>query len=181
MERDGTVRVYVGVSSHGQGHATTFAQLVADRLGIDPSQVEIIHSDTDVTPYSAYGTAASRSIAVGGGATVRAAEQLASRLVSLAALLLETDPTNVMFLDGDAVLRDDPSRRLPLAAVADPYVANGPYGVIRGGGWDSDSPFCRSAFRNWWFPSWLDRLIPKLNVEGHRPHEELVGSVVVGD
>ena len=119
MERDGTVRVYVGVSSHGQGHATTFAQLVADRLGIDPSQVEIIHSDTDVAPYSAYGTAASRSIAVGGGATVRAAEQLASRLVSLAALLLETDPTNVMFLDGDAVSRDDPSRRLPLAAVAD--------------------------------------------------------------
>ena len=49
--------------------------------------------------------------------------------------------------------RWDGATAYPLAAVADPYVANGPYGVIRGGGWDSDSPFCRSAFRNWWFPS----------------------------
>jgi carbon-monoxide dehydrogenase large subunit len=119
MERDGTVRAYVGVSSHGQGHATTFAQLIADRLGLDPSQIEIIQSDTDVTPYSAYGTAASRSIAVGGGSAIKAAEQMASRLVSLAALLLEEDPNNVVFLDGKAVVRDEPTRSIPIAAVAE--------------------------------------------------------------
>ena len=118
MERDGTVRVYVGVSSHGQGHVTTFAQLVADRLGLDPSQIDIIHSDTDVTPYSAYGTAASRSIAVGGGATIKAAEQLATRLVALAATLLKVAPHEIVLYDGSAFSSEDPTKTVPIAEVA---------------------------------------------------------------
>ena len=74
MEPDGTVRLFVGTSPQGQGHDTTFVQLAADRLGIEPGDIELVHSDTDRSPYSAYGTAASRSIAVGGGAVVEASD-----------------------------------------------------------------------------------------------------------
>ncbi len=118
MERDGTVRAYVGVSSHGQGHATTFAQLIADRLGCEPEQVEVIHSDTDVTPYSAYGTAASRSIAVGGGSAVLAAEQLAARLCAIAAEILEASPDDIVLDSGTASVVGTPARSLDLAEVA---------------------------------------------------------------
>ncbi len=105
MEPDGTVRVIVGVSPHGQGHETTFAQLVADRLGIGLDQIELVHSDTDHTPYSAYGTAASRSIAVGGGATVRAADKLAARIRIIAGDLLEADAADIVLADGRATVR----------------------------------------------------------------------------
>ena len=118
MERDGTVRAYVGVSSHGQGHATTFAQLIADRLGCEPEQVEIIHSDTDVTPYSAYGTAASRSIAVGGGSAILAAEQLATRLCAIAAELLEAATDDIVLGSGAASVRGTPARSIDIADVA---------------------------------------------------------------
>jgi carbon-monoxide dehydrogenase large subunit len=102
MERDGTVRALVGVSAHGQGHETTFAQLVADRLGVPAVAVRVVQSDTDVTPYSAYGTAASRSIAVGGGATVLAAERLATRLRAIAGELLEAAADDIVLADGRA-------------------------------------------------------------------------------
>jgi len=104
MERDGTVRVTIGVSPHGQGHETTFAQLVADRLGISLDRIEVIHSDTDHTPYSAYGTAASRSIAVGGGATVRAADRLAADIRAVAGALLEADPLDIVLADDRATV-----------------------------------------------------------------------------
>ena len=96
MERDGTVRLYVGISPHGQGQETTFAQLVADRLGVAIDDVELIYGDTDVTPYSAYGTAASRSIAVGGGAAVVASERLATKLRAIAAEMLEANPDDIV-------------------------------------------------------------------------------------
>lgn len=104
MEIDGSVRAVVGTSCHGQGHETTFAQLVADHIGVDPADVEVIHSDTDLTPYSAYGTAASRSIAVGGGATVRASERLADRIRAVAAEMLEADPADIVLADGRATV-----------------------------------------------------------------------------
>jgi carbon-monoxide dehydrogenase large subunit len=104
MEPDGTVRALVGVTPHGQGHETTFAQLVADRVGVAPELVRLVHSDTDVTPYSAYGTAASRSIAVGGGATVVAADRLAARLRAIAAELLEAAPADIRLEGGRATV-----------------------------------------------------------------------------
>jgi len=118
MEVDGTVRAYVGVSSHGQGHATTFAQLIADRLGVEPASVEVIHSDTDVTPYSAYGTAASRSIAVGGGSAIRAAEQLAERIALIGAEMLEAAPADIVLERGTVGVAGTPARALPLSEVA---------------------------------------------------------------
>ena len=104
MEPDGTVRALIGVSPHGQGHETTFAQLIADRLGVDLDRIEIIHSDTDTTPYSAYGTAASRSIAVGGGAAVRASDRLAAKVRAVAADLLEAHPDDVVLAEGRATV-----------------------------------------------------------------------------
>ena len=104
MERDGTVRLLVGVTPQGQGHETTFAQLAADRLGVAIDRIELIHSDTDVTPYSAYGTAASRSIAVGGGSTVRATEALATKIRAIAADLLEAAPDDIVLADGRATV-----------------------------------------------------------------------------
>ena len=104
MERDGSVRLLVGVTPQGQGHETTFAQLAADRLGVAIDAIELIHSDTDFTPYSAYGTAASRSIAVGGGSTVRATEALATKIRAIAADLLEAAPDDIVLAEGRATV-----------------------------------------------------------------------------
>ncbi|MEZ5251374.1 MAG: molybdopterin cofactor-binding domain-containing protein [Ilumatobacteraceae bacterium] len=104
MTPDGSVVVATGVSPHGQGHQTTFAQLVADELGIDPGRVRLHWGDTDSTPYSAYGTAASRSIAVGGGAAVSAGRRIAAKLRSIAAHLLEASPDDIVLRDGRATV-----------------------------------------------------------------------------
>jgi carbon-monoxide dehydrogenase large subunit len=95
VEPDGSVRVATGVSPHGQGLETTIPQLVADELGIELDVIELIHGDTDTTPYSAYGTAASRSIAVGGGATVVATQRLAEKIKAIAAEMLEASPADI--------------------------------------------------------------------------------------
>jgi carbon-monoxide dehydrogenase large subunit len=104
MELDGSVRVIVGTSPHGQGHETTFAQLVADRLGVPMEWIRSVHSDTDITPYSSYGTAASRSMAVGGGAIVRAADRLADKIRRVAGELLEADPADIELAGGRATV-----------------------------------------------------------------------------
>lgn len=117
MEVDGSVRIYVGTSPHGQGHETTFAQLCADRLGVPIESITLVHSDTDVTPYSSYGTAASRSITLGGGAVVRASEALAQKIRRVAAELLEVSPEDVVLSDGRATVAGT-DRAVSLADVA---------------------------------------------------------------
>jgi carbon-monoxide dehydrogenase large subunit len=104
MEPDGTVRLFVGTSPQGQGHATTFVQLAADRLGIHPADIDLVHSDTDRSPYSAYGTAASRAIAVGGGAVVEATTALGNRLRRIAAEMLEAAAADIVLADGRATV-----------------------------------------------------------------------------
>jgi|TARA_B100000315_G_scaffold250514_1_gene283463 carbon-monoxide dehydrogenase large subunit len=104
VEPDGSVRVATGASPHGQGLETTIPQLVADELGIDPNFIELIHGDTDTTPYSAYGTAASRSIAVGGGAAVIAAQRLAESIRRVAAEMLEANPADIELGGGRATV-----------------------------------------------------------------------------
>ena len=117
MESDASVRLYTGVSPHGQGLETTLAQLLADELGVGVSDVEVIHSDTDVTPYSAYGTAASRSMALGGGSAVTAARELAGRIRAIAAEMLEANPADLTLAGGRATVAGTASS-VPLAAVA---------------------------------------------------------------
>ncbi len=102
LEPDGCVRVATGVSPHGQGLETTIPQLVADELGVEPETIELVHGDTDTTPYSPYGTAASRSIAVGGGAAVVAARRVAEKIRTVAAEMLEASPADIELGEGQA-------------------------------------------------------------------------------
>ncbi|WP_179403927.1 xanthine dehydrogenase family protein molybdopterin-binding subunit [Burkholderia guangdongensis] len=95
----GSVTVFTGSHSHGQGHETTFAQVVADRLGIALENVEIVHGDTGRIPFG-MGTYGSRSIAVGGSAIVKALDKIESKAKKIAAHLLEASADDIEFRDG---------------------------------------------------------------------------------
>ena len=95
----GSVSVMTGSHSHGQGHETTFSQLVADTLGIPIDSVEIVHGDTDKIPYG-MGTYGSRSLAVGGAAIVKAMDKVIAKGRKIAAHLLEAAEADVEFKDG---------------------------------------------------------------------------------
>lgn len=84
----GKVTVFTGSHAHGQGHETTFAQIVSDELGIPLEDVEIIHGDTGRTPFG-LGSYGSRSASVGGSALVRSAEKIRNKLIKIAAFQLE--------------------------------------------------------------------------------------------
>jgi carbon-monoxide dehydrogenase large subunit len=99
MDPTAGVVARIGASPHGQGLATTLAQLVADELGVRPDDVRVVHGDTDATPFG-WGTFASRSMVICGGATVLASRGLRERLASVAGELLECDPQDLVFGDG---------------------------------------------------------------------------------
>ena len=92
---DGRARVRSGTSAHGQGHATAFAMLVSEELGIPMDRIEYVQSDTDLVPRG-QGTMASRSLQSGGVAVYQAAEQVVVKARQLAAELLEADPDDVV-------------------------------------------------------------------------------------
>ncbi len=95
----GSVTVFTGSHSHGQGHETTFAQIVAGRLGIDIANVEFVHGDTGRIP-SGMGTYGSRSLSVGGTAIVKALDKVIAKGKKIAAHLLEAAETDIEFKDG---------------------------------------------------------------------------------
>src|SRR5271165_1774625 len=95
----GSVTILTGSHSHGQGHETTFSQLVADGLGIPIENVEVVHGDTDKIPYG-MGTYGSRSLAVGGSAIVKAMDKVVAKGRKIAAHLLEAAEADVEFKDG---------------------------------------------------------------------------------
>ena len=95
----GSVSILTGSHSHGQGHETTFSQLVADRLGIPIESIEIVHGDTAKIPYG-MGTYGSRSLAVGGSAIVKAMDKVVEKGRKIAAHLLEAAEADVEFKDG---------------------------------------------------------------------------------
>ena len=95
----GGLVVMTGSHSHGQGHETSFAQVVADMIGIDENMVEIVHGDTDKVPMG-MGTYGSRSIAVGGSAMVRATEKIIAKAKKIASHLLEASETDIELKDG---------------------------------------------------------------------------------
>ncbi|MDA2938180.1 xanthine dehydrogenase family protein molybdopterin-binding subunit [Acidobacteria bacterium AH-259-A15] len=105
----GTVTVYTGSSAHGQGHHTTFAQIVADRLGIDADNVEVIHGDTDQVPFG-WGTYGSRSAAVGGSAIAVSADKVIEKGRQIAAHLLEASEEDVVFEEGKFFVRGAPDK-----------------------------------------------------------------------
>jgi carbon-monoxide dehydrogenase large subunit len=92
----GSISVLTGSHSHGQGHETTFAQLIADKLGVPVDDVDVVHGDTGKLDFG-LGTYGSRSLAVGGSALVNAADKVIEKGRLIAAHLLRTDPENIEF------------------------------------------------------------------------------------
>jgi carbon-monoxide dehydrogenase large subunit len=101
----GKVTVFTGSHSHGQGHETTFAQIVADRFGIDIGDVDIVHGDTGRVLFG-MGTYGSRSLAVGGTAIMKAVDKVIAKGRKIAAYLMESSEENVDFRDGKFVVGD---------------------------------------------------------------------------
>ena len=95
----GNISIMVGAHSHGQGHETTFPQLVADQLGVDPATVEVVHGDTSKIPFG-MGTYGSRSLAVCGSALHRATDKVIAKATLIAAHMMEVDAKDVSFEDG---------------------------------------------------------------------------------
>jgi carbon-monoxide dehydrogenase large subunit len=117
MDPTGEVIVTTGTCGHGQGHETTFAQIVADRLGVHPDQVRLRQGDTDLVSYG-WGTWGSRSLVIGGGAAGRAADLVAMQLKHVAAHLLEASPGDVELAEGNARIRGDAAAAIPIAELA---------------------------------------------------------------
>ncbi|GLQ07087.1 xanthine dehydrogenase family protein molybdopterin-binding subunit [Sneathiella chinensis] len=95
----GSVTVFTGSHSHGQGHETTFAQLVADKLGVPFDSIEVVHGDTSKVPFG-MGTYGSRSLAVGGSAIVKAAEKVVDKAKKIAAHLMEASVDDIEHAHG---------------------------------------------------------------------------------
>ena len=117
---DGRVRLVTDISPHGQGNATSFAQIAADILGVTPDDVAVAHGDSDaIEPFGpGAGTYASRGLVIGGHAVHLAATQTRGKLLEAASHLLETPPDDVRIADGAATSRSDPSRSVPLGRLA---------------------------------------------------------------
>jgi carbon-monoxide dehydrogenase large subunit len=118
MDPSGFVEARIGASPHGQGLKTTLAQLLADEIGITPDRIRVLSGDTDRTPYG-WGTFASRSAVVAGGACKLAAIKLRERLAEVAAQTLEAAASDIEINDGRAVVRGtDLGVAVPLLARA---------------------------------------------------------------
>jgi carbon-monoxide dehydrogenase large subunit len=117
FQPSGTVTAYVGTHSHGQGHETSFAQILSDRLGVPPEDVEIVEGDTDRVQ-SGQGTYGSRSGPVGGGALAQCADKVVEKARRIAAHHLEADADDVVFEDGQFHPAGAPGRTMGIGEVA---------------------------------------------------------------
>ncbi len=112
----GTVTVFTGSHSHGQGHETTFAQVVAAKLGMPVENVEIVHGDTGRIPFG-MGTYGSRSLSVGGTAIVKAVDKVIAKGKKIAAHLLEAADTDIEFENGEFKVKGT-DKKVPFGSVA---------------------------------------------------------------
>ena len=113
----GKVNAYVGVSPHGQGEETTFAQIVSEALGVPVDDVEIIHGDTDNTPMG-WGTYGSRTTAVGAGALMLGLDKIKDKARALAAHLLEAAEADIEYADGQFFVRGAPDQAKSIQEIA---------------------------------------------------------------
>jgi carbon-monoxide dehydrogenase large subunit len=129
----GRVTVFTGSHSHGQGHETTFAQIVAEELGVSLDDVEVVHGDTEAVPMG-MGTYGSRSLAVGGSAIVVALNKVKDKARRIAAHLLEAAPEDIEFRDGRFSVRGVPDRSIewPMVALQAYLAHNLPEGMEPG-------------------------------------------------
>ena len=101
VDPSGCVEARIGSSPHGQGLRTALAQIIADEIGVTPQQIKVIHGDTDNTPYG-WGTFASRSLVIAGGASLIAAKKVRAKLIKIASHLLEAAADDIVLEDGQA-------------------------------------------------------------------------------
>jgi carbon-monoxide dehydrogenase large subunit len=95
MDPSGFIEARIGASPHGQGLRTTLSQIIADEFGTTPDRIKIVHGDTDRTPYG-WGTFASRSLVIAGGATLMAARKVRAKLIRIASVLLEASADDIV-------------------------------------------------------------------------------------
>ncbi|HUP25465.1 MAG TPA: molybdopterin cofactor-binding domain-containing protein [Thermoanaerobaculia bacterium] len=117
VQPTGGVTVYTGSSPHGQGHETTFSQIVADKLGVPMDQVQIIHGDTGQVQFG-MGTYGSRSAAVGGSAIARSADKIIEKGKRIAAHLLEAAAEDIELADGKFSVKGSPDKGVGWGDVA---------------------------------------------------------------
>jgi carbon-monoxide dehydrogenase large subunit len=113
----GTIQVVSGTTPHGQGHETCWSQIVADKLGVDPDSVEVLHSDTAVSPIG-MDTYGSRSLPVGGVAVGMASDQVLEKARRIAAHQLECAEDDLELVDGELRVKGTPTKAMTLQAVA---------------------------------------------------------------
>jgi carbon-monoxide dehydrogenase large subunit len=112
----GSVTVFTGSHSHGQGHETTFAQVVAARLGIPVENVDVVHGDTGRVPFG-MGTYGSRSISVGGAAIMKALDKIEAKAKKIAAHLMEASDADIEFAGGEFKVKGT-DKKIPFGQVA---------------------------------------------------------------
>ena len=117
IERTGKVTVLTGVSPHGQGQETSFAQIVADEYGISIDDIAVIHGDTGRQPQG-IGTFGSRATAVGGAALIIATQQVKEKMAQIAAHMLEANADDLVFEDGNIFVQGSPDSAVTFADVA---------------------------------------------------------------
>jgi carbon-monoxide dehydrogenase large subunit len=113
----GKAQLGISVQTQGQGHETTFAQIVAEELGIPPEDIDVIHGDTDTTPYG-LGTYGSRSTPVSGAATALAARKVRDRARLVASAMLEVDASDLEWERGRWFVRGDPEQGATIQQIA---------------------------------------------------------------
>jgi carbon-monoxide dehydrogenase large subunit len=116
IDPSGIVEARIGSSPHGQGLRTTLAQIIADEIGVEPQQIKVIHGDTDRAPYG-WGTFASRSLVISGGATLIAARKVRAKLIKIASHMLEAAPGDIVLEAGQAKVAGT-DRDISIAAMA---------------------------------------------------------------
>ena len=114
VEPTGSITVLTGISPHGQGQETTFAQIVADELGVPIDHVSVIHGDTDKVQYG-IGTFGSRGTAVGGAALKMAIETIQAKAIAIAAHQWEANPDDLEYREGKIGVKGDPSKSMTTA------------------------------------------------------------------
>lgn len=117
MQPTGKVELVTGTTPHGQAHETCWSQIVGDRLGIAPDDVEVLHSDTAISPHG-LDTYGSRSLAVGGTAAALAADKVVAKARTIAAHQLEAAEDDLEFSGGVFTVKGSPDKALPIQAVA---------------------------------------------------------------
>jgi carbon-monoxide dehydrogenase large subunit len=101
VDPSGFVEARIGASPHGQGLRTTLAQIIADEIGVTPDVIKVVHGDTDTSPYG-WGTFASRSLVISGGASLIAARKVRAKLIKIASTMLEAAPGDIVLENGTA-------------------------------------------------------------------------------